>query len=67
MAKTLKRVNTIAKTAGEDNEKYAFRCFLLRLGFIGPEYKNMRKVLLLKLSGNSAFKNGSPGAEEAAE
>ena len=22
-----------------ENEKYAFRCFLLRLGFIGEEYK----------------------------
>ena len=41
-----------------DNEKYAFRCFLLRLGFIGDEYKNTRKVLLKNLSGSSAFKNG---------
>ena len=42
-----------------DNEKYAFRCFLLRLGFIGDEYKTERKVLLQNLSGNSAFKSGA--------
>jgi len=42
-----------------DNEKYAFRCFLLRLGFIGDKYKLERKVLLQNLSGNSAFKSGA--------
>ncbi len=41
----------------EPNEKYAFRCFLLRLGFIGPEYKAQRKVLLRNLNGSAAFKN----------
>jgi hypothetical protein len=41
------------------NEKYAFRCFLLRLGFIGEEYKVDRKILLKNLSGSSAFKNGA--------
>ena len=39
--------------------EYAFRCFLLRLGFIGDEYKAVRKILLANLSGSSAFKNGS--------
>ncbi|MDE6727774.1 MAG: virulence protein [Oscillospiraceae bacterium] len=39
------------------NEKYEFRCFLLRLGFIGSEYKNERKVLLKNLEGSSAFKS----------
>ena len=42
-----------------DNEKYAFRCFLLRLGFIGSEYKTQRKILLRNLTGSSAFKSGS--------
>lgn len=42
------------------NEKYDFRCFLLRLGFIGEKYKEDRKILLQNLSGNSAFKNGIP-------
>lgn len=41
-----------------ENEKYAFRCFLLRLGFIGAEYKAERKILLRNLSGSAAFKGG---------
>ena len=41
-----------------ENEKYAFRCFLLRLGFIGEAYKVERKILLKNLTGSSAFKNG---------
>ena len=56
MARNQKRVNAAEKTT--DNEKYAFRCFLLRLGFIGAEYKAARKILLKNLSGSSAFKNG---------
>jgi hypothetical protein len=42
------------------NEKYAFRCFLLRLGFIGPEYKKDRKILLRNLTGNASWRNGAP-------
>ena len=61
MARNQKRVNTTEKHI--DNEKYAFRCFLLRLGFIGAEYKEARKILLKNLSGSSAFKNG--GADHA--
>lgn len=57
MAKTQKRINAREKEV--DNEKYAFRCFLLRLGFIGSEYKDERKILLRRLTGSSAFKNGS--------
>ena len=56
MSKTQKRVS--AKQKETDNEKYAFRCFLLRLGFIGPEYKEARKILLQNLTGSSAFKSG---------
>ena len=63
MAKNLKRVN--AKEKAVDNEKYAFRCFLLRLGFIGAEYKAERKILLRNLSGSSAFKSGGPTEEVA--
>lgn len=40
-----------------DNEKYTFRTWLLRLGFIGDGYKQIRKELLGKLRGNSAFRN----------
>ena len=57
MAKTQKHVT--AKDKDVDNDKYAFRCFLLRLGFIGDEYKADRKILLSKLSGSSAFKSGT--------
>lgn len=56
MSKSQKRVSVIEKPIS--NEKYTFRCFLLRLGFIGPEYKEDRKILLRNLSGSSAFKNG---------
>ena len=56
MAQNLKRVT--AKEKETDNEKYAFRCFLLRLGFIGDAYKADRKILLRNLSGSSAFKSG---------
>lgn len=57
MAKTQKRVSATDKPV--DNEKYAFRCFLLRLGFIGSEYKAERKILLSKLAGSSAFKQNN--------
>lgn len=56
MAKNQHRINN--KPDASENEKYAFRCFLLRLGFVGAEHKATRKVLLRKLSGSSAFKNG---------
>ena len=45
-----------AKVREVTNEKYAFRCFLLRLGFIGEEFKQSRKILLSNLDGSSAFK-----------
>jgi len=65
MAKTQKRVT--AKEKETDNEKYAFRCFLLRLGFIGDEYKAARKILLRNLSGSGAFKSGNPKVQEIAK
>ena len=57
MARTQKRIT--AKEKEVDNEKYAFRCFLLRLGFIGEEFKAERKILLRNLTGSSAFKSGA--------
>ena len=64
-AKNLKRV--VNKPDTSDNEKYAFRCFLLRLGMIGEEYKPVRRVLLRRLTGSSAFRHGKPegGADDA--
>lgn len=61
MARNAKRVTATEKEV--DNEKYAFRCFLLRLGFIGAEYKTERKILLKNLTGSSAFKNGGADHE----
>ena len=55
MARDAKRVSS--KPTETDNDKYAFRCFLLRLGFIGKEYKTARKILLRNLTGNSAFRS----------
>ncbi|MBQ9348629.1 MAG: hypothetical protein IJT94_15050, partial [Oscillibacter sp.] len=55
MAKTSKRVTAIEKDV--ESEKYAFRGFLLRLGFIGAGCKDQRKLLLKNLSGTSAFPN----------
>lgn len=57
MSKEQKRVTATEREV--DNEKYAFRCFLLRLGFIGEEYKTDRKILLKNLTGSSAFKSGA--------
>lgn len=56
MSKEQKRISATEKPV--DNERYAFRCFLLRLGFIGDEYKTDRKILMRYLPGNSAFKGG---------
>lgn len=61
MSKDAKRIT--AKEKPVDNEKYAFRCFLLRLGFIGDAYKTDRKILLRNLSGSSAFKSGAKRME----
>lgn len=61
MAKTQVRISASVKDVV--NEKYAFRCFLLRLGFIGSEYKEERKILLSRLTGSSAFKSGTPTHE----
>jgi hypothetical protein len=62
MSITQKRVQ--AKKKEVDNEKYAFRCFLLRLGFIGAEFKEDRKLLLKNLEGSSAFRDGKKGGEK---
>lgn len=60
LAANAKRVT--AKEKETDNDKYAFRCFLLRLGFIGAEYKAERKILLRNLTGSSAFRLGAASA-----
>lgn len=54
-ARNLNRINNKPDTS--DNPKYAFRCFLLRMGMIGTEFKTARRVLLRNLPGSSAFRH----------
>lgn len=56
MAIRQKRINQTKKEIV--NEKYEFRCFLLRLGMIGDEFKAERKILMRHLTGSAAFKRG---------
>ena len=49
--------SALRKAAQEDNPRFAFRTWLIRLGMNGDEFKAARKVLLAKLSGNSAFRS----------
>jgi hypothetical protein len=49
-----------AKEREVENEKFTMRLFLIRLGFVGPEHKTARAILLRNLTGNSAWKNGQP-------
>ena len=51
-----------AKAVNEENEKYALRIWLTRLGMNGPEFKSTRKVLMENLTGHTAFRTP---AEEA--
>ena len=67
-AKKQKRV-IITEKPYDGSEKYAMRCFLLKLGFIGDEYKAARKAILSHLSGSGSFKSGDgkkPRTEEPA-
>ncbi|MCB5474269.1 amidoligase family protein [Blautia luti] len=56
MAKSVKSASP--KPQQNENRKYAMRTWLLRLGFIGDEFKTAREVLTRRLSGNTAFRNG---------
>lgn len=60
-AKNQKRINNKPDTS--DNPKYTMRCYLLRLGMIGAEYKSTRKLLLRNLSGSSAFRKAGNSNE----
>ena len=53
-AKKQSRINRKPDTS--DNPKYTMRCFLIRLGMVGAEFKTARKVILRNLTGNSAFR-----------
>ena len=55
MAQNVKRVNVKDKPV--ESEKYAFRIFLILLGFNGKEHKETRRQLMKRLSGHAAFRN----------
>ena len=58
MAKRQKRV--VARERAITNDKFTMRVFLIRLGFIGPEYQTARTLLLRNLTGNSSWLAGPP-------
>jgi len=58
MAKRQKRV--VARERPITNYKFTMRVFLIRLGFIGPEYQTARTLLLRNLTGNSSWLEGPP-------
>jgi len=59
-AKKQKRVILKEKRLDENaSEKFTFRCYLLKIGFIGDEFKAARKILLAGLSGNGSHKTGN--------
>lgn len=53
-AKERKRIMAVEREM--ENEKYTFRCFLLKLEFIGAGYKMARKILLSRLEGDTAWR-----------
>ena len=53
LARTQKRV--LAAERSVESDRYALRCLLLRIGFIGNAFKDSRKVLLRNLSGSSSY------------
>lgn len=63
-AKKQKRV-VMSEKPYDGSEKYAMRCFLLKLGFIGDEYKGARKVILAGLSGGGSHKKPKDGAPDS--
>ena len=60
MAKTVRTASP--KPQQNENPKYAMRTWLLRLGFIGDEFKTARELLTKRLNGDAAFRNGREAA-----
>ena len=56
MAKEVKTASP--KPQQSENPKYAMRTWLLRLGFIGDEFKTARDILTRRLAGDASFRNG---------
>ena len=59
LSQMAKEVRTASpKEQQKENPKYAMRTWLLRLGFIGDEFKTAREILTKRLAGDTAFRNG---------
>ena len=55
------------KPAQEENPKFAFRTWLIRLGMNGDDFKATRKVLLANLAGDSSFRSPKPSEASSGE
>lgn len=60
-----KQKSSTTRQKESPNESYSFRCYLLKLGFIGEQYKTARKILLSKLDGDAVYRTIE--ARQAAE
>lgn len=59
LSQMAKEVRTASpKPQQNENPKYAMRTWLLRLGFIGDEFKTARDILTRRLAGDASFRNG---------
>ena len=55
-AQAVSQERASAKPGKAENERYAFRCWMVRMGLVGDEYKPMRRRFLKRLPGDSATK-----------
>ena len=56
-AQAINQKKTVMRKTGiSENPAFTFRTFLLRLGLIGPEYKNVRAHLMENLPGDKAWR-----------
>ena len=56
MSQYAKEIRYATSTSNDDiNHKYAMRCWLLRLGFIGEEFQTARELLTRRLTGDAAY------------
>ena len=59
LARTQKRV--LAAERPVESDRFALRCMLLRIGFIGGAFKDSRRVLLRNLTGSSSYAKQKAG------
>ena len=63
MSELAKEVRTASPRPQQtENPRYAMRTWLLRLGFIGDEFKTARDLFTKRLSGDTAFRHGRQAA-----